>query len=125
MNHKHSAKNPYSQFKDEYTLEQILESNKIYAPLTKLQCCPTSDGGAAAIICSQRFLDARPKLQSQAVRIAGMALATDAPSLFSRSSIDLIGYDMTKRAAEAALAEAGIRADEVWVQVESSLTLLC
>lgn len=35
-NHKHSVNNPYSQFRDEYTLEQILKSPKIYDPLTKL-----------------------------------------------------------------------------------------
>lgn len=90
-----------------------MKSNMIYPPLTKLQCCPTSDGGAAAIVCSQRFLDARPQLHNQAVKIAGMALATDAPSLFSRSSIDLIGYDMTKRATKAAFAEAGIGPEQV------------
>lgn len=37
VNHKHSAKNPYSQFQDEYTLEQIMASPKIHTPLTKLQ----------------------------------------------------------------------------------------
>ncbi|TOF82046.1 lipid-transfer protein, partial [Vibrio parahaemolyticus] len=46
-NHKHSTNNPYSQFQDEYTLQQILESPKVTGPLTKLQCCPTSDGSGA------------------------------------------------------------------------------
>ena len=41
-NHKHSSNNPYSQFRTVYTLEQIKESPKIFDPLTKLQCCPTS-----------------------------------------------------------------------------------
>ena len=35
-NHRHSVNNPYSQFKDEYTLEQVMKSTTIYAPLTKL-----------------------------------------------------------------------------------------
>ncbi len=35
-NHKHSVNNPYSQFRDEYTLEQIMNSPKIHDPLTKL-----------------------------------------------------------------------------------------
>ncbi|KAL8877674.1 MAG: hypothetical protein Q9198_004354 [Flavoplaca austrocitrina] len=42
INHAHSAKNPYSQFQDVYTLDQILSSPTVHAPLTKLQCCPTS-----------------------------------------------------------------------------------
>src|SRR3989304_1174889 len=43
-NHRHSENNPYSQFQDEYTLEEILAAPMVHAPLTKLQCCPTSDG---------------------------------------------------------------------------------
>merc|ERR550534_3044553 len=56
-NHRHSVANPLSQFRDEYTLEDIQNSRQVFGPLTKLQCCPTSDGGAAAIVCSERFLD--------------------------------------------------------------------
>ncbi len=37
-NHKHSKNNPYSQFRDEYSLEQVLKSPKVFGPLTKLQC---------------------------------------------------------------------------------------
>jgi len=39
-NHKHSVNNPYAQFQDEYTLEQIQQSRMVYDPLTKLQCSP-------------------------------------------------------------------------------------
>lgn len=115
INHEHSKRNPYSQFKEEYSLEQILNAPMIHEPLTKLQCCPTSDGGAAAVVVSQDFLDARPHLREQAVLIAGQCLATDAPSLFNRSSIELVGYDMSKRAARAALAEAGVQPTDVKV----------
>lgn len=80
----------------------------VFEPLTKLQCCPTSDGGAAAVLVSQAFLDARPHLKSQAVLIAGQCLATDAPSLFSQSSIDLMGREMTQYASKTAYAEAGV-----------------
>jgi sterol carrier protein 2 len=108
INHAHSVNNPYSQFQDVYTLEQIISSPTIHSPLTKLQCCPTSDGGAAAVLVSQAFLDARPHLRDQAVLIAGQSMATDGPSLFSRSAIDLVGREMTQTAARAAMAEAGV-----------------
>ncbi len=85
-----------------------MASPQVHAPLTKLQCCPTSDGGAAAVLVSQAFLDARPHLKEQAVLIAGQCLATDAPSLFSKSSIDLLGREMTQFAAGQAMAEAGV-----------------
>ncbi|KAI4242264.1 MAG: hypothetical protein L6R40_004135 [Gallowayella cf. fulva] len=115
VNHVHSAKNPYSQFQDAYSLEQILSSPTVHDPLTKLQCCPTSDGGAAAIIVSEAFLAARPHLRSQAILIAGQCLATDAPSLFNRSAISLMGFDMTRYAARTALDEAGVSPQDVRV----------
>ena len=115
VNHEHSKRNPYSQFQDEYTLEQIMNSPMIHEPLTKLQCCPTSDGGAAAVLVSQSFLDARPHLKEQAVLIAGQVLATDTESVFSRSAIDLMGYGMNEHAAKLALAEAGVSVKEIKV----------
>lgn len=57
---------------------------------------------------SEKFLQAHPALRSRAVLIAGQAMATDSPSLFSQSSIDLVGFDMSARAAKAALNEAGL-----------------
>lgn len=115
VNHAHSKNNPYSQFQDEYTLDQILNAPMIHAPLTKLQCCPTSDGGAAAVLVSQAFLDARPELKSQAVLIAGQCLATDSPKLFNKSSIELVGYDMSKTACKTAMEEAKVSHDEIKV----------
>ena len=45
-NHKHSVNNPYAQFQDEYSLQEIKDARMIHEPLTKLQCSPTSDGAA-------------------------------------------------------------------------------
>jgi len=87
----------------------------IHEPLTKLQCCPTSDGAAATVLCSQAFLDARPELKSQAILIAGQRLATDTPALFNRSAIDLVGASMSALAAKDALAEAAVSPADVKV----------
>lgn len=54
----------YIVFRDEYSLADILSSPTVYEPLTKLQCCPTSDGSAAAIVCSEDFVK-KHKLQSK------------------------------------------------------------
>lgn len=115
VNHEHSKRNPYSQFQDEYTLDQVMKSTMIHEPLTKLQCCPTSDGGAAAVLVSQAFLDARPHLKEQAILIAGQALQTDTTSVFSRSAIDLMGYGMNAQAAKTALAEANVQVKDIKV----------
>lgn len=42
-------------------------------------------------------------------------MATDAPSLFSKSAIDLMGFEMTKYAAKTALTEAGLTPQDVRV----------
>ncbi|XP_075263854.1 sterol carrier protein 2-like, partial [Convolutriloba macropyga] len=92
-NHLHSTKNPRSQFRDEYSLEQIESSKCIHDPLTKLQCCPTSDGAAAAVVVSERFLRMRPDLREAAVEIMSIALTTDLPSTFNGSAMNLVGYE--------------------------------
>lgn len=115
ISHEHSQRNPYAQFRKEYTLQEILDAPMIYAPLTKLQCSPTSDGAAAAVVVSQKFLDARPHLKSQAVLIAGQQMHTDTPKLYSRSDIELCGYDMTKAAASMAMKEAGVTPQDIKV----------
>jgi len=113
-NHRHSANNPYSQFRDIYSLQDILKSPKVFDPLTKLQCCPTSDGSAAAILCNEAFVK-RHRLESQAVEIVGMAMATDQPSAFEGSSINMVGYDMTKNAADSVYRQAGLTAQDAQV----------
>lgn len=113
INHAHSVHNPYSQFRTPYTLAEIESSPMVHAPLTKLQCCPTSDGAASAIIVSESFLRARPHLVENAILIAGQSLATDHPSLFDRSAISLVGAEMTAQAARTALAEADLSPQDI------------
>jgi acetyl-CoA acyltransferase len=112
-NHKHSVNNPYAQFQDEYTLEDIKAAKMIHAPLTKLQCSPTSDGSACAVIASERFVDAHD-LWDRAVEIAGQAMVTDMASTFEeRSSIKIVGFDMSKEAADRAYCEADVGPNDV------------
>jgi len=112
-NHKHSVNNPYSQFQDEYTLEEILNAPMVYEPLTKLQCCPTSDGSGAAILASEDFVK-QHNLQARAIEIAGMAMTTDLPSTFEeKSCIKLVGYDMSKAAARKVYEQSGLGPENV------------
>ncbi len=114
-NHKHSVNNPYSQFRDEYTFEQIMAAPTVYEPLTKLQCCPTSDGSGAAILASEDFVK-KNKLEKKAVEIIGMAMSTDFSSTFdSKSCIKIVGSDMTKAAAESVYKQSGYGPENVQV----------
>jgi len=106
-NHKHSVNNPYSQFRDGWSEEQVLKSAKVCNQLTKFMCSPTSDGAACCIIASEAFVHAH-KLENQAIEIVGQALTTDVPAAFeSRSAMELVGSSMSKHAADSAFAQAG------------------
>jgi acetyl-CoA acetyltransferase len=112
-NHKHSVNDPYSQFQDEYSLQDILDSRMIYEPLTKLQCCPTSDGAAAAIVASEDFVK-KHNLQDKAIEILGMAMTTDFRSTFDdKSCISIIGADMSRKAAEKVYQQSGLGPENV------------
>ena len=115
-NHKHSTNNPYAQFQTEYTLQEIKDAPIIHEPLTKLQCSPTSDGAAAAIVASERFVDEHD-LWDQAIEIAGQAMVTDLSSSFDESAdcISIVGYDMSREAARRAYEEAGVGPEDVQV----------
>ncbi|XP_017105308.2 sterol carrier protein 2 [Drosophila bipectinata] len=115
-NHKHSVNNPYSQFRDEYTLEQIMKSPQVVeGVLTKLQCCPTSDGSGAAILASEAFVR-RHGLEKQAVEIVGMEMASDPESTFAdKSLMKIAGYDMTRLASQRLFAKSGYKPQDVQV----------
>jgi acetyl-CoA acetyltransferase len=111
-NHKHSVNNPYSQFQDEYSLDDIKNAKMVFEPLTKLQCCPTSDGSGAAILASEDFVR-KHGLEAQAVEIAGITMTTDSPSAFDGSSMRLVGYDMTRDAARKVYEQSGVGPEDV------------
>ncbi|MBO8198840.1 beta-ketoacyl synthase N-terminal-like domain-containing protein [Streptomyces smyrnaeus] len=112
-NHRHSAANPCAQFRDVHTRADILGSRTVHDPLTKLQCSPTSDGAAAAVLASERFVRDHG-LQDQAVAVAGQAMTTDTEDSFaSGSCIDVVGRPMSRAAATRAYEESGLGAEDV------------
>ncbi|MEU8028967.1 beta-ketoacyl synthase N-terminal-like domain-containing protein [Streptomyces sp. NPDC049099] len=111
-NHRHSAHNPYAQFRDVYDVAGVLASRTVHRPLTKLQCSPTSDGAAAAVVVSERFASRHGP--TGLVEIAGQAMTTDtAESFASGSCIDVVGQPMSRDAARRAYERAGLGIDDV------------
>lgn len=114
-NHKHSAKNPYSQFRFTPTPDEVAAARKITRELTLPMCSPTSDGGAAAVVASEAFVR-KHNLQDRAVEVAGYAITTDSPMLYNaHSRIELTGADMARRASKKAYAQAGVTPDDIQV----------
>jgi acetyl-CoA acyltransferase len=113
-NHKHSVNNPFAQFQDEYTLEDILAARMIYDPLTKLQCSPTSDGSAAAILASEAFVD-KHGLAGQATEIVGQAMTTDFQDTFDGTAKGIIGHYMNEAAARKVYQQSGLGPEDFQV----------
>jgi sterol carrier protein 2 len=111
-NRKHAVANERSQFREASTVDEILASPMIFEPLTKFQCCPTTDGAAAAVVCSEAF--AKKHGIGNPVTIESMALVTDLPSTFEpKSMIKMVGWDMSQKAAQTVYAETGLGPDDV------------
>ena len=109
---KHAAKNPYALFREELSVEDVLASPEVFDPLTRLQCCPPTCGAAAAILCTDAF--ARRHGISNPVYIAGQAMTTDTPRSFgTKSMIEMVGYNMSKEAANEVYEQTGIGPQDV------------
>jgi len=102
-NHYHGSLNPYAQYREEVTLEQVLQSRRVVGPLTVLMCSPLGDGAAAVLIASEEF--ARSKgLKGPRV---------DASVLVSGRGDDRSMAPSTRRAATQAYEMAGISPEDV------------
>jgi acetyl-CoA acetyltransferase len=109
---KHAANNPYALFSQPLSVEEVLASPEVFDPLTRYQCCPPTCGAAAAVLCSDDF--AKKHGVTDAVYIAAQAMRTDMPTSFEpRSMIKMVGYDMSKSAADDVYEQAGIGPSDV------------
>jgi acetyl-CoA acyltransferase len=51
-NHYHGSLNPHAQYREVYSLEDVLASPPVAEPLTRLMCSPIGDGAAATVLMS-------------------------------------------------------------------------
>ncbi|MEM7525548.1 MAG: thiolase family protein [Pseudomonadota bacterium] len=75
-NHHHGSMNPKAQYRFDVTPEEVLADREISYPLTRSMCAPVGDGAAAAILCSEVYLKARPQsVRDRAVKIRASVLS--------------------------------------------------
>ena len=103
--HKHATKNPFSQYRNEVSLEDVMNARMIAYPNTLYMCCPTGDGAAAAILVSEDKLKQlaggrkRPK-------VAASVLTSDPWTDRDLTLPDV--STLTRRASKLAYEKAGI-----------------
>lgn len=109
-NHGHSVHNVNSQYRNAYTIEQILAAPPITYPLTLPMCSPVSDGAAAAIVCNEAGLKKLLGRRERAIRVLACALQTGS----DRSATDLEQH-LVRIASRRVYEQAGIGPKDVSV----------
>jgi acetyl-CoA acetyltransferase len=103
-NHYNGSLNPHAQYRERYTLEEILASPLISEPLTRLMCAPIGDGAAAAVLVSA---DKARQYTTKPVLVRGSALV-------SGSDDKTVGSE-NARCAQRAFEMAGMTLRDVQV----------
>ncbi len=103
--HKHATKNPFSQYRNEVTLEDVLNSRMISYPNTLYMCCPTGDGAAAAILVSESKLKQLAAGRKRP-RVAASVLTSDPWTDRDLALPDV--STLTRRASKKAYETAGL-----------------
>lgn len=111
-NHRQSVNNPKATLQRMVSKEDIRTKNPLCDPITFWMSAPTSDGAAAAVVCSENFVKAN-NLQDKAVEIIAQHMVTDKSSSFAESFMDLSGYRMAKEAAHKCYLDTGLTAKDV------------
>jgi acetyl-CoA C-acetyltransferase len=107
-NHYNGARDPYAHFRNEVTIDDVLNSPPVCHPLHLLDCCPQTDGAAAAILVSA---ERAGEFTDVPVFVAGFGVATDHPYLHEKDSFTEI--KATRLAAERAYGMAGVGPDQI------------
>jgi acetyl-CoA acetyltransferase len=75
-NHGHSVHNPLAQYRDAFSIEQVLASAPITYPLTTMMCSPISDGAAAVVVCNAQGLKRLNGAAGRAVKVLASVVGT-------------------------------------------------
>ncbi|MBO4221784.1 lipid-transfer protein [Bradyrhizobium neotropicale] len=110
---RHAAKNPLALFRKEMTEGDVMQAPVIWeGVMTRSMACPPTCGAAAAVLVSEAF--AKRHNLNHKVRIRAQAMTTDRPSTFeTRDMMRVVGFDLSKSAAEKVYEKAGVAPDDV------------
>ncbi len=102
-NHHNGSLNPLAQYRERYTLEEILASPSVSEPLTRLMCAPIGDGAAAAVLVSE---DKIRQFTTKPVWVEASALVSGSDERAEHGG-------STARAARKAFEMAGMTARDI------------
>ncbi|HKZ02171.1 MAG TPA: acetyl-CoA acetyltransferase [Pyrinomonadaceae bacterium] len=105
-NHHNGTLNPKAHFQIEVTEQQVLKAPMVAYPFGLFDCCPTTDGAAAAVICRA---DMAKQFRDDYVMVKGIGLAVTSGLPWFEPGYEFTGFQATRTAAQAAYAMAGIQ----------------
>ena len=116
-NRRHGRLNPRAQYPKEVTVEEVRSSPMICSPLTMLDSCPTTDGGAAAILCSE---ETAKRYTTRMIYVAAAALQSGT----YESTRNIAVNEIEKRASRQAYEWAGIGPEDLdFAEVHDCFTI--
>jgi acetyl-CoA acetyltransferase len=104
----HGSMNPKAHHQRTLTIEKVLEARMICYPLGLLDCCPTTDGASAVVLCSEEAL---PRFKKHApVRIRAL---TQSSGVYCEDNPREFTADSVVRAAKQAYEKADISPEDI------------
>ena len=103
--HHHSTMNPKAQYQKDFTWEEVMADKPITFPLTRPMCAPTGEGCAAAIVCSESYLNGHRNIKDPVEVLASVMVSGR-----ERGDFD---PDISGRGAEAAFLKGGLKPKDI------------
>ncbi|CAA9441839.1 MAG: Acetyl-CoA C-acyltransferase [uncultured Rubrobacteraceae bacterium] len=109
-NRRHASLNPIAQYKDELTLEEVLNARPIVEPLGLLEVPPRSDGAVAVILSD---LETAEKLGKPYVVVRGRGFFHEGAHQISDKPSSMIRLEAARQASRLAYEDAAISAEDI------------
>ena len=120
-NHKHGTLSPKAHLRMEVTAETVLKAPLIYSPLGLFDCCPTTDGAVAVVVCRA---DRAREFRDDPVYVKAVELAVASGQPYYKPSFDYLSFPATRHAAARAYAGAGVTAADIdFAEVHDCFTI--
>jgi acetyl-CoA C-acetyltransferase/acetyl-CoA acyltransferase len=107
-NHKNGAQNPKAQFQREITLEQAVKGPIVAYPLNLFDCCSTTDGASAVLVCDA---DIARQYTDTPIYVGGFGTSSDYLAIHDR--INTTTLEGTRKASERAYTMAGLTPNDI------------
>ena len=120
-NHHNGTLSPKAHLRVEITEDTVLKAPMIYSPLGLFDCCPTTDGAAAVVLCRA---DRANEFRADPIYVKGIGLAVMSGQPYYKPSFDYVGFPATQKAVATAYEQAGVTAADIdFAEVHDCFTI--